>query len=70
MLIGPCSSSIKPVIGLMGKPVEVVVGAPEIPAFAGGVMNPLWKRNPATFPYPRYPDKVNPKLTTVSGNDE
>lgn len=47
------SRSAMPVIGLMGVPSAVVVGAfDELPSPVGAAKIPLWKRNPATLPYP------------------
>jgi len=44
--------STVPVMGLMGKPEAVVDGAPELAPAGGALTTPLWKRKPATLPYP------------------
>ena len=46
------SRSAIPVIGLIGVPSAVVVGAFDDPSADGAAKIPLWKRNPATLPYP------------------
>jgi hypothetical protein len=61
------SRSAIPVIGLMGVPSAVVVGALEDPPSADGAAKiPLWKRNPATLPYPTNAQSVVAASRVVS----
>jgi len=52
------SCSAIPVIGLIGVPSAVVVGALDDPSADGAAKIPLWKRNPATLPYPTNAQRV------------